>query len=294
MSALELLLSAAAPLPVTYVEDVFATYQYTGNGGTQTITNNVNLSASGGMVWIKRLSGAQNHWMFDTVKGINNGMNPNVSGGTTSKGTSNSVSTTGWATTDTTNDLNGSNEYYVSWTFRKATKFFDIVTYTGDGTNKAIAHNLGGNVGLIIIGTPGAAQNYRVYHKSLGYQSNLYLNTTAAAANLSAFSAEPTTTNFSVTSGQTNVNGTNYVAYLFADDTTVLDGKIRCGTFTTDGSGIGSVTDINWESQFVLIKCSSNTENWIMLDAVRGWSFSPEDRSLLLTSAVESTATDYG
>ena len=31
-----------------YIEDVFSTYLYTGNGSTQTITNGVNLSTYGG------------------------------------------------------------------------------------------------------------------------------------------------------------------------------------------------------------------------------------------------------
>ena len=37
----------------------------------------------------------------------------------------------------------------MAYTFRKAPKFFDIVTYTGNGTNQAIAHNLDCEVGMI-------------------------------------------------------------------------------------------------------------------------------------------------
>ena len=36
----------AAVIP-TYIEDVFSTYLYTGNGSTQTITNGIDLSTKG-------------------------------------------------------------------------------------------------------------------------------------------------------------------------------------------------------------------------------------------------------
>jgi hypothetical protein len=35
------------------VEDVFSTWLYTGNGSTQTITNGIDLSGEGGLVWLK-------------------------------------------------------------------------------------------------------------------------------------------------------------------------------------------------------------------------------------------------
>lgn len=43
-----------------YVEDVFSTYLYTGNGSTQTITNGIDLDGEGGMVWIKN----RQRWYF--------------------------------------------------------------------------------------------------------------------------------------------------------------------------------------------------------------------------------------
>ena len=39
-----------------YVEDVFSTYLYSGNGSTQTITNGIDLAGKGGLVWIKSRS----------------------------------------------------------------------------------------------------------------------------------------------------------------------------------------------------------------------------------------------
>ena len=36
-----------------YVDDLFSTYVYNGTGSAQTITNGIDLSGEGGMVWIK-------------------------------------------------------------------------------------------------------------------------------------------------------------------------------------------------------------------------------------------------
>ena len=40
-----------------YVEDVFSTYLYEGNGSTQSIDNGIDLDGEGGMVWTKWRSG---------------------------------------------------------------------------------------------------------------------------------------------------------------------------------------------------------------------------------------------
>jgi len=63
---------AQAATAVNYIEDVFSTYLYTGNstsGGTQTITNNIDLSTNGGLVWIKGRSAAANNILTDTTRG---------------------------------------------------------------------------------------------------------------------------------------------------------------------------------------------------------------------------------
>ena len=58
------------PLP-KYIEDVFSTWLYTGNGTTQTITNGIDLSTKGGLVWGKQRSIAGQHYLVDTVRGSN-------------------------------------------------------------------------------------------------------------------------------------------------------------------------------------------------------------------------------
>jgi hypothetical protein len=59
-----------------YIEDVFSTYLYTGNGSTQTITNDIDLDGEGGLVWIKSRA-AGNHFLYDTSRGVNNYLKSN-------------------------------------------------------------------------------------------------------------------------------------------------------------------------------------------------------------------------
>ena len=72
MPVRDLLMSAAGASsgPVTYVEDVFSTYLYTGTSATQSINNGIDLAGKGGLVWIKdRTNSSSDNVLFDTVRG---------------------------------------------------------------------------------------------------------------------------------------------------------------------------------------------------------------------------------
>jgi hypothetical protein len=63
--------AGAAGAEGAYIEDVFSTYLYTGNGSTQTITNGVDLDGEGGLVWIKGAHRVcrKNNTLVDTERG---------------------------------------------------------------------------------------------------------------------------------------------------------------------------------------------------------------------------------
>ena len=116
----------------TYIDDVFSTYVYEGNGSSRSITNNIDLSTKGGMVWSKRRTGsAENHEMFDTVRGAGNFVRPDASDGNTSDTNRLSAFNSDGFSLGTAAQVNGSGEDFASWTFAKQEGFFDVVTYTG-------------------------------------------------------------------------------------------------------------------------------------------------------------------
>jgi hypothetical protein len=268
------------PVVPAYIEEVFSTYLYTGNTNTQTITNGIDLSGKGGLTWIKQRNGEAYHSLFDTVRGAGNPLFSNTTNAQDTDGAFTAFTSTGFSLGTYFGGggyVNTSGSTYASWTFRKQPKFFDVLTYTGNASSRTIAHNLGSVPGCIIVKCTSNADNWYVYHTSLGATQNVRLNQTNAAATNNFFwdSTAPTSTVFSVgASGNTNQNGYTYVAYLFAHDAggfglTGTDNVISCGSYTGNGTAGNAVT-LGYEPQFVMIKRTDSTGNWFMQDIMRG------------------------
>lgn len=283
-----------------YVEDVFSTYLYTGNDSTQTINNGINLADKGGLCWVKNIGTdsvdpwGNNNLLQDSERGYANTL---LTNSTNAQSIASSALTgftsSGFSTGYSTSKL-GYN--YISWTFRKAPKFFDIVTYTGDGTTaKYINHNLGIAPGMVIIKRTDATGSWIVMHRSYGWFGSivgydLLLNSTSNTGSWYNYPSGtvPTSTTFRVGTStnnptdNTNLSGATYVAYLFAHDTSV-DGIIQCGEYTATGTEQN--IDIGWEPQFLLYKrvASGTSEGWKIIDSSRGWS--QNSQSILLANA---------
>ena len=134
----------------TYVDDVFSTYLWSGNGSGQTITNNINVSGEGALVWIKKRSGgsAQKHILSDTVRGFASAGNAYYLSSDNDEAQDAGALLTAFNDNGfnvSSNDIvNGSGGDYTSWTFRKAPGFCDIKTWDGNSTaGRQIAHDLG-------------------------------------------------------------------------------------------------------------------------------------------------------
>ena len=53
MTPIQQLMLGVGAKKKTYLDDVFSNYLYTGNASDKTITNNIDFSNKGGLVWIK-------------------------------------------------------------------------------------------------------------------------------------------------------------------------------------------------------------------------------------------------
>ena len=308
------------------ITEVFSTYLYEGNGdpnysNTKTITNGIDLDGEGGLVWIKKRtsggSGVASHFLFDTVRGSGNPWNylktdstaaENADSNTLTSFNSNgfSLAYKWW--------VNENNEDYASWTFRKAPKFFDCITWTGDGTGtRAISHTLDTTVGMLLVKRTSDTEDWTGYHRGVNggvtpQNYKILINSTAAAASSAHWaSTAPTTTTFTV-SQYHNVSGATYVAYLFAhndgDGTFGPDSDqdiIKCGSYTGNGSTTGPVIDLGFEPQWVLIKNASAASrdgvdaDWLLYDVMRGMGSGGYTNENLRpnTSAAES-ADNFG
>lgn len=277
MSMLARLATVGGVAP-TYVDDVFSTYLYTGNGGTQTITNGIDLAGKGGLVWIKGRSGATDHALYDTARGATKDLVSNSAGIETTQSTGLTAFTASGFTVGALAKINTNADTYVSWAFREQPKFFDVVTYTGNGSNRTIAHSLGSVPGCIIVKRLTTVNDHwMVYHRSLLATENLRLSTTAAKATSPNVwnSTAPTSTVFSIgTNVEVNSNGDSYVAYLFAHDAggfgaSGTDNVITCGSYI--GNGTSQKLTFGWEPQWFLFKVAAGTtNNWQVADNMRG------------------------
>lgn len=270
------------------------------NNGTKAVAG----VGEGGLVWAKGRSGATDHQLFDTLRGATKELISNSTAAeATDADTLTAFNADGFSLGADAN-VNTNAATYASWTFRKAPRFFDVVTYTGDGVaGREIAHNLGVAPGFIAIkATSVSGINWFCFHRSVGADFRLALNLTNAAGAVNWWNnTEPTATEFTLgASSAGNGSGAEYVAYLFAHDPLGpsgdgSDGLIACGSFTTDGSGNATV-DLGWEPQWLLIKASAETGNWFLFDTMRGMPVSTTVSSLDLnpnTSDVEGNGYKF-
>jgi hypothetical protein len=257
------------------IADAFSTDLYTGTGAAQTITNGIDLSGEGGLVWIKdRNSGAKGHALFDTERGVNRKLQ---SQSTTNGGLiANQLTAFNANGFDigTSGDINSSGTTFASWTFRKAPKFFDVVTYTGTGSATTVAQDLGQEVGVLIVKRTDTIGGWAVYHRAntaAPETDHLSLNLNNATADDATYwnDTAPTDSVFTVgTNAAVNASGGTYVAYIFAHDD-AASGVIQCGSYTGNGSATGPVITLGWEPQWLMVKRTNTTDNWIMYDNQR-------------------------
>ena len=274
-----------------FIEDVFSTWLYTGTGSSLTINNGIDLSTKGGLVWGKdRTNNASNHILIDTNR-WSAGNNALLYSNLTNSQQGYTQAITAFSTTGFTlgtgtgvggNNASGTN--YVSWTFRKQPKFFDVVTWTGTGAAPHwISHSLGVVPGCVIIKATSATGlgNWFVVHRSTNGFGTLQTDQGFAGTTFPGIAASSpwlgaTTTQIDVQSFSSN--GGTYVAYLFAHNAggfglTGTDNVISCGSFTTDASSKFSVS-LGYEPQWLLLKSTSQDfpESWYVVDTMRGFA----------------------
>ena len=274
---------------------VFDTKLYTGNGSTQTISG---LGFSPDFVWIKQRDSTNvaSHVLVDIVRGNNNvlrtngsdaensvGINPALYDGITNLSTTSFDVVKGSSTVY--NGTNGSGKSYVAWAWdagsstvtntagtitsqvrANASAGFSVVTYTGTGANATVGHGLGVAPSLILCKTRAVAVQWTVYHASLGKDLLLGLNTTDASIFYSNYwGSAVTSTVFGLQNLAGGNNNGNMVAYCFAP----VSGYSSFGSYTGNDSADGPFVFCNFRPAVVLVKMSSSTGNWTILDDKR-------------------------
>ena len=280
------------------VDDVFSTYLYTGNGSTQTINNGMNLSGRGGAVFIKTRSINYAPVWYATPRGTGGWTDSSSAVGMGGSNFMTSFNNNGFTVNVVDGGItNVAGHSIVSHTFLKAPRFFDVVTYTGDGASmysRTIPHSLGVDPGFIFIvqsgGTIGKPTYFRLSNSS-NCAYGMMLNTTAGATSNVTASSHLGPDFFRPTS-TTNASGYEYTAFVFAHDPSP-DGIIQCGSYTGNGSATGPVVSLGWEPQYLMIKNASGTGNWQIIDNMRGMPVGSADATLQANLSSTESSVDY-
>jgi hypothetical protein len=273
------------------------------NGSPTIVTSGTEYQSNygqGGLVWTKQRTGGSNehHWLLDTERTAQHTLSTNLDSAQINQPTSATFNSTGYQINNWTYQ-NDNNEDYVGWTFRKAPKFFDIVTWTGNGTeNRQIAHNLGSAPGMILVKGYSLVEDWNIYHRSRGNAKYIQLNGDANEADATDtgpgsadlwFETDPTSTHFTIGDhNRVNKNGDTYVAYLFAhnnnDGNFGPDGDqdiIKCGGYTGNNSATGPNINLGFEPQWVFIRhVDANGNSSLIFDNERGVYTDRADASL--------------
>jgi len=275
---------------ITKPSDYFDVDLYTGTGATLA---RAALDFSPDLAWIKDRSNARSHMLTDTVRGATKRLSSDlmVAEATDPNGLT-SFDTNGF-TVGTTTDYNNSGETYAAWCWKKgAIPGFDIVSYTGNATNRTIAHSLGAVLEMMIIKDRTTAFDWAVYHKDLTALTKfLYLDGTQAEQTDATMwnSTAPTSTVFSLGSnGLVNTNTDNFIAYLF----TSVPGFSKFGKYTGNGSADGPFIWCGFRPAYVMVKKIDAPADWYMSDARRG-SYNANNKSLLANTSNAETTFDY-
>ena len=266
------------------VDEVFSTFLYEGNATSRSIVNGIDLADKGGLVWTKNRDDSYDHNFVDSARGLTN--SPYIRSNTTGQqgtdgGGITQFNSNGY-TMGNSGSWNANGNSHVSWTFAKAEKFFDVVTWDGNNTaGREIAHNLGTTVGTIIVKcTSRTSTAWTIYHRSSGSGKYLEFDTGAEGNAGTAYwnATEPTSSVFTLgNDGNVNATGRSYVAYLFAhndgDGTFGPDGDadiIKCGSYTHPNDTSTVSVNLGFEPQWLLLKANQSSTNWYIFDVMRG------------------------
>jgi len=253
---------------------------YTGNGSTNAQTG---VGFQPDFTWIKARSNAENHNLFDAVRGATKRIRSNGTEAEDTRTTSltafgsdgftlgsgSQVNTNGWTFAAWNWLANGAGSANTdgsisSTVSANTTSGFSIVKFTGTGANATIGHGLGVAPKIIIQKGLDAVLNWKMYHSSLGAGAYMNFDDTAGSASSTVTwnNTAPTSSLFSVGSGNNNNSSQAYIAYCFAEK----QGYSKFGSYTGNGATLGPFVYTGFSPSFVLYKDSTSVSDWVMKD----------------------------
>ena len=290
--------------------DYFNTKLYTGNGSAGHSITGVGFQPD--FVWLKPRDFSENHALYDSVRGVKERLMSNSDEKQETRSNGLSAFGADGFTVNADNGENKSSEPMVAWNWKagttsglsggtitpssysfNTTSGFSIIKYTGTGSNATVPHGLGKAPKMILFkDTANTATYWGVYHKEIGNEYRLTLNTNAARQGTSAdywSSTDPSSSLFYIGSNsRANASGAATIAYCFAE----IPGFSKIGKYKGNNNADGPFVYTGFKPAFVIIKNFDTTLSWILLDNKRDTHPNPQKLALFPDTAAAETG-DY-
>lgn len=255
----------------------------TGTGATYSVTGEL---FQPDLVWTKGRSGATDHALYDSVRGVQKQLESNTTTAESTEATGLTAFNSDGYTAGSLAQMNTNAATYIDWMFKaggaavsntsgsitssvsaNTTAGISIVTYTGTGANATVGHGLGVAPKLVIAKNRSIVAAWRIHHTSLSSAANtLYFDTSAQTAAATDWNSTfPTSTVFSLGSNNgINGNGNSCVALCFAE----VEGFSKIGSYTGNADANGTFVYCGFKPRFILIRGTTAT-HWVMVDTAR-------------------------
>jgi hypothetical protein len=297
--------------PAVKPQENFGIKLYPGSESTQSITG---LGFQPDLCWFKSRSGAYDHNIVDSVRGVSPILYPNssVAEYASTDGLT-SFDTDGFTLGTEMGSLSNGGHTYVAWNWkagnatlgtgdftqgtiastcsRNVDAGFSIVSYTGNVTAGAtVGHGLSKAPEMIITKSRAGTTGWLVGHNSLtNWTYSLSLNTTGATWSENPIwnSTAPSATVFTLGSDTFGNSADTRIAYCFHS----VDGYSKVGSYTGNYSADGTFVYCGFQPKYVLLKQSSASGNsWGIFDDERSTYNVIDDHLTADGTAIENVA----
>jgi len=289
--------------------DHFNTKLYSGTGSSNALTG---VGFQPDLVWIKCRTDAQNHALYDAVRGVQKKISSSSTAAEATATTELSAFGSDGFTVLTDGQVNASGQTYASWNWKangagsantdgstnttstsaNTTTGISIMKYGGTGSSATIGHGLGATPKVLFFKQLDGTESWRMWHRNAPNYSTKALALNLSSAEFSQSNWVGTVNNSTIAlgaDGSINLNAKNYICYAFAEK----KGFSKIGSWTGNGNADGSFIYTGFKPAFIISKNADRNENWLIHDNKRGPINVNQNRINPNDSGVESSASYF-
>ncbi len=266
---------------------------FTGNGSAASSTQSITFDGSENMlpdwVWFKKRDGAEDHEVFDSVRGVQKAIDPNNNNAeATGRGLtsfdSNGFTVGNGSSAGNQGPTNEINKTFTTWNWKASgstasntdgsitstvsaniTAGFSIVSWTGSGSGATIGHGLGVQPQIVFVKNRDDTASWSIYTVDGGGGKGLFLNENNGYDSDSSYfnNGTASATTFPVgTANISNGSSDNMIAYCFAN----VKGYSKIGSYVGNGNVDGTFVYTGFKPAWILTKCTDTARNWNIRD----------------------------